>query len=489
MLPSIPMKRIVSINPSALGVGGSALGLNTVLLSVDSIFSIKSYASSDDVASVFGYESPEHKFAEGYFAGFIGSTKKPEELYISRYNQKPIAAKLIGASLKNIGLESIKTIFNGELEIVVDGELKTANIDLSKATSFSDAANILGTALGVKCEFNSHLQSLIFYSGKEAMDSSIGFGSGEVAAYLGLTKALGAVVDNHTGAEGVSELMFRVTNYTLNFSTITYSPDAFSLEHRQAMALWNSKQDSRFWFVAYEMEPNALLENNPDSFGSWIKENNIEGTTIIYGDLEHAALACGFAASINFDEFNGNTTMEFRRQGGVSASVTDEPTANALESNGYTYYGAYATAKDRFTFFSNTCVSGQFGWVNTYLNQIYMHSQLQLAGINLLMAAKSVPYNDTGKAMHRAAYKDPIDQMINFGGIQNGVELDELEKTLINQQAGFDAAMQLYLDGWCLVLGTATSEIRRKRAALPSMLWYTDGGSVHRINLSSINIQ
>ena len=92
-------------------------------------------------------------------------------------------------------------------------------------------------------------------------------------------------------------------------------------------------------------------------------------------------------------------------------------------------------------------------------------------------------------AIHRAAALDPINEMLNFGGIQAGVELSEQQKAQINYEVGFDAARQLENVGHCLLIQQATAQNRGNRASLPIKLWYTDGGSVHSVNLASINVQ
>nr|WP_174506078.1 DUF3383 domain-containing protein [Acinetobacter sp. Marseille-Q1620] len=491
MLPSIPMKRIVSINPAVIGSAGTALNLNTVLLSQNSIYPVYEYPSAEAVAEVFGYDSEEYQFAQGYFAGFIGATVSPQALFIARFNTETSPAKVLGAPLK-ITLDELKKL-NGYIEATVNGTLLRKNIAFNaEITSFSEAANWITPQNDpdLRCVFDPVRQAFVIsVLPQEGKSGSISAFTGTIADQLGLSTAAGAVVDNSVVADTAATVMKRVSNYTLNFAVISFVGSAFNTDRRKDFALWNSRQESRYWFVDYEQEPNALIPNNTKSHGAWIEENAIDGTTLIYGNLTHAALACGYAASINFEEANGNTTMEFRRQAGVKAAVTQEDEATALESNGYTYYGAWATANDRFVFFANTRVSGQFKWANGYLNQIYLNAQFQLAFINMLISAKSIPYNDTGKALHRATAKDPIDQMINFGGIQDGVELSEQQKALVNRQAGFDAASQIFLQGWCLLVGNATAQIRQNRASLPLVFWYTDGSSVHKINLSSINIQ
>ncbi|AOA58327.1 DUF3383 domain-containing protein [Acinetobacter larvae] len=488
MLPSIPASNIVNINPAVVGTGGTPLALNAVVLSDSSIYPIREYNNADAVADAFGINSHEHRFAQIYFNGIENATLVPESLFIAKYNTGDVAAKLIGASLRTRELADIQKI-KGQLNISVDGVVMAAAIDLSRATSFSNAAEVITTLVGVLCYFDTQIQAFIIKSTSTGGSSALSFATGDVADSLGLSKQSGAIVDNASTTDTVESTVKRITGYTLNFASITYIGHYFNIDLCKQIAKWNSQQNSRYWFVYYNEEPTALMPNNDTCFGAWLKEYEIDGTTPIYGGLEQAALACSYAASINFNEINGRATMDFKGQSGMAATITDQDDAKALESNGYAYYGAWATANDRFVFFRHTVVSGKFKWVDAYLNQVYFNSQLQLAYVTMLKNYKSVPYNAEGKAIHRAAAKDPIDQMFNFGGIQAGVTLSSQQKALINREAGFDAASQLYSNGVAMSVGDATPQIRGKRASLPLKLWYTDGGSVHTVNLASINVQ
>lgn len=488
MLPSIPASTVVNVIPAVIGTGGTALALNTVLLSDVSIYPINQYSSADDVGAVFGTGSDQYTFAQTYFNGYTGSTVKPEALFIARYNSADTNAKLIGASVKSMPLDELKAIA-GDISVTIDGAVKTGTIDLSTATSFSNAAGKIATALTATVEFDTQTQSFIIKSDTVGSASSISFATGTAADSLMLSEAQGAIADNHSSADDPNTIMNRVTDYTLNFAVIKTIGSTFTLDDQKDLALWNSKQQSRYWFVYCEQEPAALIANNNASFGMWLQENAIDGTTAIYGTLEQGALACGYADSINFSETNGRATMEFKRQSGIAATVTSQADSTALESNGYAYYGAWATANDRFIFFRNSIVSGDFKWVDNYLNQVYFNSQLQLAFMTMLTSYKAIPYNADGIAIHRAAAQDPINEMLNFGGIQTGIELSEQQAAQINYEAGFDAARQIKSTGYCLLIQQATAQVRGNRGSLPIKLWYTDGGSVHTVTMSSINVQ
>ena len=114
---------------------------------------------------------------------------------------------------------------------------------------------------------------------------------------------------------------------------------------------------------------------------------------------------------------------------------------------------------------------------------------MPLSQITGLIANKSVPYNDIGKSLVRASAQDPINEMLNFGGIQSGVTLSEQQKSIVNRESGADAATVVFNQGYYLYIGNATPQVRAARGSFPIKLWYTDGGSLHSINIASINIQ
>ena len=489
MLASIPASEIVTVLPSVLGAGGTAMALNAVIISDNVKFVAKEYSNADAVGNDYGTTSDKYKFAQIYFSGFTGSTVKPSALFISKYSAVNSAAKLTGASLRSMSLDQLKAI-TGAISVTIGGVLKTGTVNLSVATSFSNAATLIATALTAAVTFDTQLQSFVIASGTTGATSSISFATGAAAEALALTELAGAQLDNVTTADTATTAMKRLTNYTLNLSTIVAETStALNDDIQKEIATWVSLQNHRYWLVKYGEEPTALIANNTTNFAGWIAENNVADVTCVYGTFEHAALCAGYAASLNFSELNGRTTMDFRSTSTLAPSVTDVDDASALESNRYAYYGAFATANDRFIFLRNSIVSGEFKWVDAYLNQIYFNSQLQLAQITGLIANKSIPYNEVGKSKVRASAQDPINEMLNFGGIQTGVILSEQQKSIINNEAGVDAATIIFNQGYYLMIRDATAQVRAARGSFPIKLWYTDGGSVHSINIASINVQ
>lgn len=492
MFQSIPASQIVNVNPSVLSSGGSPLSMNAVFLSENANLptgQAVSFATADSVGEYFGFTSAEYQAAAVYFKGFDGSTIKPGTLIFFAYNKAIEGAFLLGASVKSLSLNELKKI-NGTLSVIIDGsEKKAASLNLSGAKSFSNAAELIGTALGsVTVTFDSQLQAFKVASSTTGTTSTIAFATGATADALGLSENAGATLSQGSNTTTPTETMQAVIGSTLNWATFTTITEP-TLEEKLEFAKWSNNQNQRFLYVGWGKEAVATQTGNTTSFGAKLKESEYSGATAVYGGLDKAAFLCGTVASIDFTEKQGRITLKFKGQSGLTADVTDATIAKNLEDNGYNYYGAWATANDRFLFLSPGQISGEWKWIDAYINQIRLNSQLQLAIITLLTSAKSVPYNDIGIALQRAACNDPINEALNFGSIQVGVSLSEQQKAIINNYTGVDAASQVEAQGYYLYIGKATAQTRGNRESFPMKLFYTDGGSLHSVNLASINVQ
>lgn len=496
---SIPASRIVTINPSAIGTGGNPLAMNTLLIESGNVFlpGVMQFGSAAEVGDYFGLTSPEHTFAQRYFLGYDGATRLPSTLWIVRNGEVARPAFVLGAPVRDMSLAQLQAI-SGTFDIVIDGAAISVSVDFSAAASFSDAAGILNDELmqassgDAACQFNAQIQRFEIHSVSTGIAATIEYPTTDtVATALRMTQATGAVIENGTDEMTAAELMSYVLNRTQNFGVITHCVGQDE-DVKKDFASWNTLQNSRFAYIAQDFGADALVANNPACFGAWLSETEQNGTTPYYGTIEQVAALCGGIAAIDFKRRNGRRNMMFMKQAGIAATVTREGDYTALMSNGYTFYGEFATANDEFRFVVNGAVSGQFKWLDNYVNQIYMNAQFQLAMMTMLVSYGAIPYNDTGKAYHRSAALDPINEMVNFGGIVPLVDpaaLSEQQKSIINSQAGYDVIPTLLTQGWVLDIKTADAQTRGLRGSMPFTFWYTDGGSVQQVNMASINVQ
>lgn len=151
-ITTIPMSTIVDVVPSVLSGGGSALDLLGLALdNVTNRVPIGSILSFPTLASVQSYAGPTSVLAAHaavYFGGFKNATKLPGALLVTQYNAAAVGAYMRGGNISGLTLAQLQAL-TGVLTVSLDGTPVTSSaINLSSATSFSSAAQLITTALG-----------------------------------------------------------------------------------------------------------------------------------------------------------------------------------------------------------------------------------------------------------------------------------------------------------------------------------------------------
>jgi hypothetical protein len=490
---TIPASQIVQVNPGVLAAAGSAIDLNGLILTnspYPPIGAMPGFATAADVGAFFGLTSLEYEAALIYFAGPTNATKTPGLLYFSQYPAADVPAYLRGGSL-GLTLDALKAL-SGTLTVNSNGTpVTSSSITLTAATSFSNAATIIAaafTAPTFTVAYDAQHDAFVFTSNTSGTASTIDFATGTLAAGLKLTAVTGAVTSQGAAAATPAGALSAALLVSQNWAafTTTWEP---VLADKTAFSAWTTLQNDRFVYAGYDSDVNALVAGNTTTWGYAVGQANDDGTVLIFGDLTHAAFVLGAIASIDFSRLNGRATLAFQKQAGLLPSVSSASDADALIANGYNFYGSYATANQDFTFFYPGSTPGQWKWIDSYVNQIWLNAQLQLAMFTLLQSVGSIPYNAAGYALVDAAVMDPINAAVNFGAIRAGVALSASQIAAIRNAVGADVSGTITATGYYLQIVPATAAIRTARTSPAMTLYYADGGSIQKLNLASIEVQ
>lgn len=646
--PAIPASQIVNVIPSVLPAGGNALDLIGLILTDDvrvPIGEVLSFVTTDDADDYFGTLTDESALGAVYFLGYDNSTAKPGKILYAQYNQDDVSAYLRGGQISSLTLAELQAI-TGSLTVSIDGVPATdASIDLSLATSFSDAAYILGAGLGITgavgasvtasindgaasvtgsisgnlltvsavgsgvlypgstlagtgvtagttivqqlsgtpggigvyqvsvsqtvasttitasrtggvlvvtavgsgtvevgqvasgtgitvgtyvtaqltgtiggvgaysvigdtvaasttvtlsdpgVSYDSVLGAFVVHSGTVGAGSSIGFATGTASTALKLTSATGAVLSQGADAATPADFMNGITAITQNWVSFmtTFEPDEAT---KIAFASWVNSRQNRYLYAMWDTNVVNTGPSGPSTAVGAINTGNYSGIARIYEDpavdttgAELAAFLMGSIASLDFTRLNGRATMAFRKQAGLQPQVFNGTVADYLISYGLNFYGDYTTANDSFTWFYPGTISGDFLWIDSYVNQVWLNNQLQLAMMVLLENVGSIPYNVQGNSLIEAACLDPINAAVNFGAIRPGVTLSAAQIAEVNSAAGLKIDTTLSARGWYLQIKDAVPQVRQARGSPPMTLWYMDGQSVQKLTLASIEVQ
>ena len=376
----------------------------------------------------------------------------------------------------------------------------TVNVSTSGTVSLG-SVDVAGVAT---CTYDTLRDAFVISSATTGANSTIGFATaGTLANGLNLTAATGAVTSQGAAAATPAGVMASVVAATQNWATfMTVAEQTLSV--KEAFAAWAQTTNQRFLYVCQDSDQSPTASANATgSFGNIVNAADDTGVMPVYdvsGTSVIAALQCAIAASINFGQQNGRTVAAFRGQSGLVPQVTDETTANNLIANGYNFYGRYATATQQFQQNQPGQISGPFQWFDTYLDQIYLNSQLQQALMVLLATVPSVPYVTRGYNLIRNALvgnassgngtpTGPISAAVYFGAIIAGVTLSGVQSAALNTATGDPGATATIQNtGWYLQILDPGAVVRGGRGSPTINFWYTDGGSVQKISMSSVDI-
>ena len=491
MAQAIPADYIVSVNPRVFYGGSGQLVLSGLLLTDNTLCpfpKLLEFPSAKEVGEYFGVDTNEYKLATHYFLGYDNSYRKPEKLYFARRASTAFGGELIGAPV-TAGYADFQVITDGTFKISVDGTAYTVDdIDFTAVTSMSTVAQVLQNAfttdgIGVTVAYSSVTKGFIITNNTTGSTGSLGFveagGTGtDLVPLLKMSEDDGAVVYSGSGALTPAAVMESVVNQTENFASFT-CVTSMTNDEILGFAEWCNGKGVSYLFSAWKDDTNA----NVISLKQSIKNAGYEGTSLVRGGAEYAVFIMAEAASIDWNRRQGVINFAFKSQSGLAAIVTDGVEASALEAAGVNYYGRWATRNPEFVFLYNGAISGDYKWIDAWVNAIWLRSAIQISCMDGLKMAGRVPYTDMGYTQISAWLQDPINQALLNGVIDAGVVLSEKQKAELYIEAGMDITEQLFTEGYFFEVSDPGATVRAERGTPIINVWYTYGGSVNKLNI------
>lgn len=492
-MSTIPASYIVAINPRLIPAGGTDLEFNGLFLTESAMIPadapLMAFTSAETVSAFFGEESEEYAVASQYFLGYNNSFSKPRRLMFGRRISAAVGAWIRGAKFMG-ALADVKAVTSGALTITINGtEISVSGVDFSAVTSYSDAAAVLETALdaeltGVTVAFSSLTGAFQINSPATGATETITEASGTIADLFTLTAAAGATLSQGSDALTQTANMNAIKAQSQNWVCFTTLYEADDTEHL-GLAQWASNQGIDYLYVGWTADPRLLVHGGTADIASQIEAAEYGATALVYDNVNVAAFVLGCAASINWERYQGTINFAFKHADGLAATVTDETTAALLDAKGVAYVGKFATRNDTFTFLYPAAMFGKYGFVDTFVNAIWLKNVMQVSIMNGLTNNGRVPYNERGYALIRAWLQDPVNRAVNNGCIDPGVELSESQKAQIYNETGKDLTTELWTMGYAIIVEDAGAAVRVGRNSPNISVYYTYGGSVNRIEVAS----
>ena len=259
---SVNADKLVQIIPRIIEGGTPGLTFAGLLLSQSELLPagrVVQFASAQAVANYFGSLSEEAGMASMYFSGYVNTTSLPDKIFFARYNGEAVGAWLRGAKYTG-NLAVLQAVTNGAMVISIDNTPYTlSSVDLSAATSFSQVAEKLQTALttagatGAKVAYSSQTGAFQIDSPTTGTSSAVAFptppeSGTDLGALLLLTEQAGAVQSVGMAAQTLPDCMTNVLLYARDWVTFgtVWEPE---LDDKISLARWCAGYDTRFAYV------------------------------------------------------------------------------------------------------------------------------------------------------------------------------------------------------------------------------------------------
>jgi hypothetical protein len=389
------------------------------------------------------------------------------------------------------------------------GSVGTYRISGAPQSIASEAMTGLATAPNVT--FDSVSGAFVITSGITGSPSTAAFATGTLAASLLLTSATGATLSQGAAAAVPATFMNAIIAQTTNWAPFftSFDPDSGNGNTiKLAFAAWTNSVAPRYVYLAWDTDITPT-ESVPavSSLGNQVNNVlNYSGVVPIYepSDLNHAAFIAGAIAAINFSATNGRITFAFRTQTGLEAAVTNQtaavnlggaPLVSGSFGNGYNFVGAFGTANQSFVNYKRGTVSGPFKWLNSYVFQIWLTNQFQLAAEEYMTSIGSFPFDTDGYTAFESAMvgtvqePGPIQQGLTFGMYAGGVTLSAAQVQEVNLLAGVNIATTLQTQGWYFQVLDPGPTVRASRGSPIIRFIYVDQGDVQAIDIPVVSAQ
>jgi hypothetical protein len=475
---------------------------------------VLSFASANSVSNFFGPASAEYAYASVYFAGYVNCTQFPSAILFAPYNAAARAGWLQSGSLAGVALTALQG-YSGTLTITFAGVPETSgSINLAGVASQALMAAAIQagfTSPSFSVAWDSINSTFVFTSTATGATETIAFASGTLAAELFLTQATGATLSQGAAADTPATAMNNVVAVSQNWASMSYIVEPV-LSDKEGFAAWFSAQNGQYGAVIWDTDVQASVQGATEPFGVVAKTNNYNAVMAIGGDPASgtlssivpnvAAFVQGMIASVNYSQRQGSIALSGKSANSASVAPTcaSLQTYTNLLANGYSCYGSFASRNQDFTFFSNGNMPGNIPWANLFFDQVWLNAQLELALINLYTTVNKIPYDPFGYGLVKAALvgqnntgsptdNGPLNNALNNGVIETGVELSSSQAAAINAAAGVsNAASLVQNNGYFLQILDPGATARAASQTPIINLWYASGGAVLSFSIASIDV-
>lgn len=464
------------------------------------------FTSADDYAQSFGKDAVYNALVK-YFGFLSKSGLSPEKAVVMRWYDDDTAPFAIGGQMADDGLAELKKITAGKLTVTFDGTAFDAeNLDFSAATSYTDVATTLQTALqgnadggaaftGATVEYNTTTGGFIITSGEKGAAATIAAFAGEADTLkaLGLTSA---ILSQGVNKESFADFCARLADANPVGFTITTLETVTPADMLASVAWLQMTVENQTLYTVYKLAFNFTDMDALSEFSEKVKALSYTGVTLCYDPYGEAVniLDAAISASTDYGVENSTKNYNYQQATGYTsvtkygkvteyqAGQTNLGVYNKLNGLGACFVYSVGYGEQEQTYYGTGVMLGAFATEDTQANQAALESDLRLTVINALDAVEKLKLRGTDAEETIAALVAPSFQKFQKNGAiaYNGT-LSTTDRISITQSFGSsDAADAVESNGYFFRVESLTEEdVSGKRRRVRYA--YLAGGVVNKV--------
>lgn len=438
-----------------------------------------------DVGTIFGTSSEEYKIAEKYF-GFINKySRSPKKISFYRDWRSGVNSYIVSSD--DTTLATLQAISSGSIKVTIGSISKTiSSINLSSATSFSDVASALQTAIrgadsdasftsatvtadtDGKFTITSGTKAKTSIVIEEANDSTLAEALNLVDVEGVEGRAIGTIVD-------VFENSVQISN---NFATFYFIEGALPQDTITLTNYINNKYPVEFMFViSTKTEWLTDVTEPTEATGvTWELVDDNEGKY-------NFVLPMAITATTDYNKENGTVNYMYTQYNEMGVVVDDDDTANSLDRIRVNYYGQTQKSGQKLAFYQNGVMQGDYQDQNIYVNEIWLKDALTTKYLNYMLLTSNWYANKSGQAIGQGLAMDVIERAKLNGTITTEKEISEEDKVYIyNITSDENAWRQIYQEGYYLTTYIDKKTINNQTTyTFNYVLLYSKGDSIKKV--------
>lgn len=478
--------------------------VNDLVPTSTSYLEFKGASAVTDFGAYFGLGSKEYAQVQKYFSYLSKDGNAPEKLVVARW-YKTASAPFVKGKKLTATLTSLKAVTNGSFGLTIGSTTKEVVVNLSSATSYSDIATIIQTAMqsdfaGSSVQYSSITGGFIITGSNTGSSATIGevtegkTGT-DVSSMLGL---LGAELSQGVDAETYAQFCDRIYEANSSGYSIT-TLETLTTEDITPAVEWLQKVvDGQTYNTVVRLVFNIQDKAEALALASTLSAKSYTGYVIDYDPYNEYVniLDCAICATIDYNIANGAINFNFMPAVGYTAvttlgtvidyqqGLTNSSLMQELNDAKVSCVYSVGFGTQESIFYGFGLMAGAFGTEDVQVNESALEQNIQVAIINALASMNKLKLQGKdAELMINSLISTPLDLFKTNGSIAQNGTLTTSDKATIAQVTGnASAADAVEQNGYYFQIQPRTAEDIEARQ-IRVLIVYLCGGVINKVRI------